>query len=259
MRLLRFRQGEHTAFGVCIDDSVRVVSWDPFDKFFGTEEEIPLGDVDILPPVIPTKIVGVGLNYKDHAEELKMEPPPEPVLFLKAPSTLIGSRGNVFFPPQTDRLEYEAELAVVISKEAKDVLRGKAREYVLGYTCALDMTARDLQSTDIQWTRSKSFDTFCPIGPWVETELDPGDLSIELRLNGEVKQSSRTSEMLTPIDELVSYISSVMTLFPGDVILTGTPAGVGQVSPGDHLEVEIEGIGTLEADIVPSGAYNIAF
>lgn len=193
----------------------------------------------------PSKIICVGLNYRDHAEELKMPIPTEPILFMKPPTTLIFNNQNIIYPPQTKELHYEAELAVVIKDRIKNVSQGEALNHVLGFACANDVTARDLQKKDGQWTRAKSFDTFCPVGPKIASGIDPSNLEIKLWLNGEVKQESRTSNMIFPVDYLISFISTVMTLMPEDIILTGTPPGVGVMKPGDRVEVEIAGIGKL--------------
>lgn len=249
MRLVRFRSGDRDGFGIHYGDFIQPISWEPFDDVAGDLEKIDPGSARLLAPVLPTKIVGVGLNYTDHAGELGMEIPGEPVLFLKPADTLLGPGGTVVCPSQSERVDYEAELAVVIGERTRSVEPGDALDHVLGYTCGLDITARDLQVTDGQWTRAKSFDTFCPLGPWVQTELEPGCLDIELRLNGETRQSSDTSKMIFDVPFLVSFISSVMTLNPGDVIMTGTPPGVGEISPGDEIEVSIDGIGTLACSV----------
>jgi 2-keto-4-pentenoate hydratase/2-oxohepta-3-ene-1,7-dioic acid hydratase in catechol pathway len=228
---------------------IRPVAWEPFDYIVDTVQVVDPDAVELLAPVVPTKIVAIGLNYSDHAEEFKLEIPKEPLLFLKAPNTVLKPGGEVVYPPQSRRVDYEAELAVVIGTEARSVSEADALSYVLGYTCGLDITARDLQAADGQWTRAKNFDTFCPLGPWVETELDPGDLEITLKLNDEVRQSSRTSRLIFDVPYLVSFISGIMTLNPGDVIMTGTPSGVGEVKPGDRIEMEIEGIGNLTCTI----------
>jgi 2-keto-4-pentenoate hydratase/2-oxohepta-3-ene-1,7-dioic acid hydratase in catechol pathway len=207
--------------------------------------EYPIEQVQLLAPCQPTKVVAIGLNYRDHAEELKLALPEEPLLFLKPPSSVIAHEDRIVLPPQSRRVDYEAELAIVIGKTAKQVSQSHARDYILGYTCLNDVTARDLQTKDGQWTRSKGFDTFCPIGPWVETEIDPLDLKIELYLNGECKQQSRTSNLIFNAFQLVEFISDVMTLFPGDVIATGTTSGIGPMKDGDSAEVRIEGIGSL--------------
>jgi 2-keto-4-pentenoate hydratase/2-oxohepta-3-ene-1,7-dioic acid hydratase in catechol pathway len=198
----------------------------------------------------PSKIIAVGLNYTDHAEELKMPLPDEPVIFLKPTTTLIYNNDEIIYPPQTKELHYEAELAIIISKKAKDIDERNAVEYILGFTCGNDVTARDLQRKDGQWTRAKSFNTFCPIGPKIVKNIDPTDLDIKLFLNGELKQSSNTNKMIFSPYFIVSYISNIMTLFPEDIILTGTPKGVGEMEVGDTVEVEISGIGKLSNKVV---------
>ena len=200
-----------------------------------------------LPPTYPSKVVAVGLNYRDHAREVGLPIPEEPLLFLKPPTSVVGHGQPVIYPPaMTNRVDYEAELAIVMGKKCRSVSPEDALEYVLGYTCANDVTARDLQSKDGQWTRSKSFDTFCPLGPWIVAGIDPSDLQIEMIVNGKVVQHSRTSNFIFPVNVLVSHISHVMTLEPGDVIITGTPAGIGPVERGDVMQVKIEDIGLLE-------------
>lgn len=193
----------------------------------------------------PSKIIAVGLNYKDHAEELGMELPDEPLIFLKPPSTVIESGQSIIIPQESKEVDYEAELAVVIGRGGKDIEASKAAQYIAGYTCANDVTARDLQKKDGQWSRAKSFDTFCPLGPKVVKDIDSSNLSIKLLLNEEVKQNSNTNQMVFNAFVLVSFISRIMTLLPGDIILTGTPPGVGQLKKGDTVEVEIEEIGRL--------------
>ena len=195
--------------------------------------------------VAPSKIVCVGRNYAEHAKELGNEPPSEPILFLKPPSAVIAPGATIIRPPQSQRVDFEGELAIVISRRARSIPRTQWRDVVLGFTCANDVTARDLQKKDVQFTRGKSFDTFCPIGPEIETDLDPSALSIVTRVNGEVKQNGNTRDMIFKPGFLIEFITSVMTLCPGDVILTGTPSGVGPLNAGDDVEVEIEGIGTL--------------
>jgi 2-keto-4-pentenoate hydratase/2-oxohepta-3-ene-1,7-dioic acid hydratase in catechol pathway len=196
-------------------------------------------------PRKPSKIVAVGRNYAEHAKELGNDAPAEPIIFLKPPSTLLAPGGTIVRPPQSQRVDFEGELAIIIGKRARNVAKDAWRDVILGFTCANDVTARDLQKKDVQFTRAKSFDTFCPLGPHVETDLDPSDLAITTRVNGDVKQSSRTSKMIFDCPTVIEFITSVMTLEEGDVILTGTPAGVGPLSAGDTVEVEIEGIGTL--------------
>jgi 2-keto-4-pentenoate hydratase/2-oxohepta-3-ene-1,7-dioic acid hydratase in catechol pathway len=200
----------------------------------------------------PTKIIALGLNYIDHANELKMKAPDEPIIFLKPPSALIGDGDEIVYPGCVKQLDYEAELALVIKKKAKDVPEGAAMEYVLGYTCLNDVTARDLQRKDGQWTRAKSFDTFCPVGPRITpaAEFDPSDVRIQARLNGAVKQSSSTKNMIFKIPKIISFVSSIMTLNPNDIIATGTPVGVGTMNVGDMIEIIIEGIGVLKNRVV---------
>ena len=193
----------------------------------------------------PTKIIAVGRNYAEHAKELGNEPPAEPIIFLKPPSAVLKPGGTIVRPPISERVDYEGELAIVIGREAKNVRASQWREVVRGFTCANDVTARDLQKKDVQFTRAKSFDTFCPLGPHIETELDPSRLRIQTRVNGVTKQDGNTEQMVFKCDFLIEFITQVMTLFPGDVILTGTPAGVGPLNAGDVVEVEIEGIGIL--------------
>ncbi|MCD1293841.1 2-hydroxyhepta-2,4-diene-1,7-dioate isomerase [Methanocella sp. CWC-04] len=207
--------------------------------------EYGLNELKILPPCSPSKVVCVGLNYRDHAEEMKDRIPDEPVLFLKPPSSVIGHGDNIIYPAQSKRIDYEAELAVVIGKKTGHIRADKADDHILGYTCLNDVTARDLQKKDVQWTRAKSFDTFSPIGPFIVTGVDPSSLSIKSRLNGEVKQSSNTKNLIVDVRRLVEFVSGVMTLEAGDVIATGTPSGIGPMEKGDVIEIEIEKVGTL--------------
>lgn len=212
--------------------------------------EYEMDKVTVLPPCKPTKIVCVGLNYKDHAAEMKDRIPDEPVLFLKPPSSVIGHGGHIVYPPQSRQVDYEAELGVVIGKRARHVKAEHAKDYIQGYTCFNDVTARDLQKKDVQWTRAKSFDTFSPVGPFIVTDIDPTNLAVQSRLNGEVKQSSNTSNMMFDVYRLVEFISGVMTLEHDDVIATGTPSGIGPMKKGDVIEIEIEKVGTLGNKIV---------
>ncbi len=193
----------------------------------------------------PSKIIAVGRNYADHAKELGNEAPPEPILFMKPPSAVLAPGGTIVRPAISNRVDHEGELAIVIGREAKHIRAANWRDVVLGFTCANDVTARDLQKKDVQFTRAKSFDTFCPLGPHIETDLDPSRLRIQTRVNGAIKQDGNTEQMVFKCDFLIEFITQVMTLFPGDVILTGTPAGVGPLAAGDTVEVEIEGIGVL--------------
>lgn len=246
LKIIRFSFGSKVQYGTLNGELVRGIHGDPFENFNITGDEFLLGEVDLLPPVQPSKIIAVGLNYKNHARELKMDIPDEPIIFIKPSTSLIGPNEKIIYPVMSKQVDYEAELGIVIKDKIRNVSKEEAAKHILGFTCANDVTARDLQKKDVQWTRAKSFDTFCPIGPCVETEIDPKNLSIELLLNGEVKQSSNTSNMIFDIYFLVSFISKIMTLFPGDVIITGTPPGVGSMQVGNVVEVKIEGIGTLK-------------
>ncbi len=246
MRLIRAFYKGRAFYGALSENKLY-----PLDKNLKGEGPFPLPEVDILPLVVPTKIICVGLNYRDHAEELGMEIPQEPMLFLKPPSSVIGTGEYIVYPSLSKRVDYEGELAVVIGKVGKKIPVEKAEEYIFGFTCANDVTARDLQQKDSQFTRAKGFDTFCPIGPWIETDFKEMDsLTIRTKVNGEIRQEGNTSDMIISPYELVSYISNIMTLMPGDVILTGTPKGVGELKPGDEVHVEIEGLGTLINKVV---------
>ncbi len=210
-------------------------------------KQLELDDIEFLPPIHPTKIVAVGLNYKDHAAEMQTKLPDEPLLFIKPTSSIIPHLGTIVRPEVSKKVDYESELAAVIGKTAKNVKKEAAADYIFGYTCLNDVTARDLQAKDVQYTRSKSFDTFAPIGPYIETEIEnPSNLRIKGYLNGELKQSSNTSNLIFNPYELIEFISGIMTLFPGDIISTGTPSGVGKLNKGDIFEIEIENIGKLK-------------
>jgi 2-keto-4-pentenoate hydratase/2-oxohepta-3-ene-1,7-dioic acid hydratase in catechol pathway len=216
-----------------------------------TGATFPLDDVRLLAPVLPSKVVAVGRNYADHAREMGTEPPAEPVLFLKPSTAVVGHGDPIAYPVKlTQRVDYEGELAVIIGRLCREVPAAQAAEVIFGYTCANDVTARDLQARDGQWTRAKGFDTFCPLGPWIETDADPADLELTTVVNGEVRQQARTSQLLYDVPALVEYISTVMTLLPGDVLLTGTPAGVGPLEDGDEVSVTIENIGSLRNTVV---------
>jgi 2-keto-4-pentenoate hydratase/2-oxohepta-3-ene-1,7-dioic acid hydratase in catechol pathway len=206
----------------------------------------PLADVRLLAPVLPSKVIAIGKNYAEHAREMGGEPPPEPVIFLKPSTAVIGPGDQIARPVRlSQRVDFEGELAVIIGRLCRDVPPARVPEVIFGYTCANDVTARDLQARDGQWARAKGFDTFCPLGPWIETDLDPADLELTTLVNGEIRQSARTSLLLHDVAALIGYVSAVMTLLPGDVLLTGTPAGVGELKEGDEVSVTIEGIGTL--------------
>jgi 2-keto-4-pentenoate hydratase/2-oxohepta-3-ene-1,7-dioic acid hydratase in catechol pathway len=250
MKLVRFLYQNRARYGALADDHVQLLDGDPFSDFQLSGVSMNKDKVPLLPPAAPSKVVAIGLNYRDHARELGMEVPREPVLFLKPPSALIGPGSVIVCPASSRQIDFEAELAVVIKKTAAHVSEGEAADYILGYTCANDVTARDLQKIDGQWSRAKGFDTFCPLGPHIETDLDPADLKIRLKLNGGIKQDSSTGQMVHNVFQLVSFVSGVMTLLPGDVILTGTPPGVGQIAAGDSVEVVIEGIGRLQNSVI---------
>lgn len=256
MKLTRFLKNDEEKNGVVINGglveiphSLLEASQSPFDNL-ERKDFYSLNEVKILPPVQPSKIVCVGLNYRDHAEELNMAIPEEPILFLKPPTTVIGHDDSIIYPPQSRQVDYEAELAVVIGQKTRFVRSADALDHVAGYTILNDVTARDLQQKDGQWTRAKSFDTFCPIGPWIETELNPSNQKICMKVNGEIKQDSNTKNMIFPPEELISFISNIMTLQPGDVIATGTPPGVGAMQVGDIAEVNVKGIGILKNNII---------
>lgn len=250
MKIVRFWYNDEINYGLLAGNRVRVVDGDIYGEYTVTNLNIALADVKLAAPCLPSKAVCIGLNYLDHAQEMKDKLPTNPLMFLKPSSAVIGDDDNIEYPSLSENLHYEGELAVVIGKTARKVPVARALEYVLGYTCANDVTARDLQHQDGQWTRGKSFDTFMPIGPWIETEIDPGNLAIKSYLNGEIRQSSNTANLIFKVPELISFITEVMTLYPGDVILTGTPAGVGPMQVGDTITVEIEGIGSLTNKVV---------
>ncbi|HKY63678.1 MAG TPA: fumarylacetoacetate hydrolase family protein [bacterium] len=244
MKLIRFQYGEEIAFGMLQGSDIQVLVGPPTEPLH-VERTLKLEEVSLLAPILPTKIIGIGFNYKGHAAELHAKLPEEPLLLLKPPSALNGPEEPIHLPASSQQVEFEGELAVVIGKRCKHLSETEVKEAILGYTCFNDVTARDLQLKDVQFTRAKSFDTFACMGPWIETEIDPSNLKLETRVNGEVKQSVRTSELRFSVSKLVSFVSQVMTLEPGDVISTGTPAGTGPLKQGDKVEVEIEGIGTL--------------
>ena len=248
MKFLRFTSGDNSARAGILKNELEVseINGDMFGSFKETGKVYPLSDIKILPPSVPSKIICVGLNYSDHAEEMQKPLPPSPMLFMKPNTAVIAHNEEIVYPSHmSERVDYEGELAVIIGREAHMVEEEDAGKYIFGYTCINDITARDLQKIDIQFTRGKGFDTFAPFGPFIETEISPDNLKIKTLLNNEVKQDSTTSNLIFKVNTLVSFISKVMTLLPGDVIATGTPAGIGPVDPGDTLEVQIEGIGSL--------------
>lgn len=248
MRIARFSHDDAIRFGIVDGTDLVVLAGDPlFAGFETTGDRVPLGEAALLAPVIPrSKVIGIARNYRDHAAELGNEVPAEPMMFLKPNTSVIGPGDAIVRPPQSERTDYEGELAAVIGRVAKNVSVEDALDYVFGYTIGNDVTARDLQKTDGQWARAKGFDTFCPLGPAIETEFTPsGDVRIVTRVNGEVRQDGTLGEMVHSVAEFISYASHAFTLLPGDVILAGTPAGVGPFVAGDIVEVEITGLGTL--------------
>ncbi len=249
MRVVRVVSEGDCRYGLADEATVTLISEEPFAAW-EPEGTLALRGAELLYPVVPTKIVCVGINYKGHAREMGHPMPDEPVIFLKPPTAVNSPGSPIVLPEGVGRVDHEAELAVVIGRRTHRVTPEEAKHNVLGYTCANDVTAREVQRRDGQWTRAKSYDGFCPLGPWVETDVDPDDLLIECLVNGEVRQSARTSDMIFGTFELISFISHVMTLVPGDVVLTGTPAGIGPLSRGDKVEVRIEGVGVLENSVV---------
>ncbi|GGV02070.1 hypothetical protein GCM10010182_19560 [Actinomadura cremea] len=251
MRIARFSTDEGMSFGVVEENTVAAVAAHPFGELTFTGHRFPLADVRLLAPILPSKVIAIGKNYADHAKEMGGEAPAEPLIFAKPSTSVIGPGEAVAYPEKlSERVDYEGELALVIGRMCREVPASRAAEVILGYTCANDVTARDLQAKDGQWTRAKGFDTFCPLGPWIETEVDPADLAISTTVNGEVRQSARTSQLMHDVPKLVEYVSQVMTLLPGDVILTGTPAGVGPLEVGDEVAVTVENVGTLTNRVV---------
>ena len=258
MRIVRFTAGEEPLYGVLtgdVDDNgipdedavVVGLNGDPLHVGLHlNNKEHKLEDIRFLSPVLPrSKVIGIGKNYAAHAAEMGGEVPAEPLMFLKPNTSVVGPHDPIFYPEQSSEVHFEGELAVVIGRICRDVPAAKVAEVIQGYTVANDVTARDLQRRDGQFTRAKGFDSFCPLGPWIETELDTSDLAVRTWVNGDLKQDGRTSDMVFNVPALIEYVSSVMTLLPGDVILTGTPEGVGPMEPGDEVEVFVEGIGSL--------------
>lgn len=245
MKFVRFESKGKTSYGVLEDSVVYRIEGDIFGEYKVTEERYGIGDIRILAPCEPSKIVAVGINYRDHATEMKHDLPEDPMIFLKPSTAVIGPDEKIIMPQMSSRVDYEAELALVIGREAKNVEPEEALQYVLGATCLNDVTARDLQKKDGQWTRAKGFDTFAPMGPCIVTGVDYNNVDIELVLNNETKQKSNTAYFINNAQKIVSYISKVMTLNPGDVIATGTPSGVGPLSKGDVVEVRLKGVGIL--------------
>jgi 2-keto-4-pentenoate hydratase/2-oxohepta-3-ene-1,7-dioic acid hydratase in catechol pathway len=253
MKLLRCRYAGKVWTGFLQESVVRDLEGDIYVDPRPGRPIAPLEQVELLPPCLPSKILAVGLNYADHAAEAGKAPPPEPLLFLKPPSAVIGPEAPIVLPSLSRRVDYEAELALVVGRRCRNVRPEEASAYILGYTCANDVTARDLQRRDGQWTRSKGFDTFGPLGPWIVTDLDPSDVEVTARVNGVVRQRASTRSLIFAVPQLLAFASAVMTLQPGDVLLTGTPAGVGPLQAGDVVEVAVAGIGVLRNPVVGEG------
>lgn len=260
MRIARFSIDGNVAFGVVEGDAstaggpvLDIIKGHPFAEFERSGQKIPLSKVRLLPPVLPNKVVAIGRNYAEHAAELGNEVPDAPVAFFKPSTAVIGPGDPIAYPSFSSEVHHEAELAVVIGRMCREVPRERVKDVILGYTCANDITARDVQEREKQWARAKGFDTSCPLGPWVETELDPSDLGIMCTVNGQQRQLGRTSDMVRSIEDLIVHITEAMTLLPGDVVLTGTPAGVGPLNVGDEVAVTIEGIGTLTNKVIKRG------
>jgi len=247
VKIARFSHNGSINFGIVDESDIVVLAGDPmFAGFDTTGERVPLADAVLLAPAIPrSKVVAVGKNYHDHAKEMGGEAPEAPLLFLKPNTSVIGTNDRIVLPPQSQQVEHEGELAIVIGSVAKNVKHADAAEVIFGYTIANDVTARDLQKADGQWARAKGFDTFCPVGPVIETEFALGGATITTRVNGDVRQQAPLSDMIHSVADIIAYASAVFTLLPGDIILTGTPAGVGPIVSGDRVDVEVTGIGTL--------------
>ena len=250
MRIVRYSRKGDVGFGILEGETVAEISPHPFAAFEYTGQRFPTGEVRLLAPVLPSKVVAVGRNYAEHAREMGHEVPTDPVIFLKPSTSVIGPDDAIVRPEGVGRVDYEGELAVIVGKLVRRLGSAEAIQAVLGFTCANDVTARDLQRSDVQWTRGKGFDTFCPLGPWIETDLDSSDLAVHTLVNGEPRQQARTSQLEHGVADLLAFVSRVLTLLPGDVLLTGTPAGVGPLEVGDRVEVEIEGIGVLANEVV---------
>jgi 2-keto-4-pentenoate hydratase/2-oxohepta-3-ene-1,7-dioic acid hydratase in catechol pathway len=248
MRIVRYQteDGKKPKYGWLLGDKVGEIGGNVFGRFQRKEAETPLAEVKLLAPSEPSKIVCVGRNYVEHAKELGNEVPKVPLIFLKPPSSIISNGETIFLPPQSAQVEHEGELVVVIGRRGRYITAENARKHILGYTIGNDVTARDLQKSDDQWTRAKGFDTFCSFGPWIDTEFDPADSILSCRVNGQMRQMASTRDIVFNVPTLMAYISSVMTLEPGDLIFTGTPAGVGELKNGDEVVVEIEGLGVLK-------------
>ena len=257
MRIVRYQLKNSRAkpkYGWILGDKLGEISGNMFGRYRRKEAETPLSDVNLLAPSEPSKIVCVGRNYVEHARELGNELPQVPLIFMKPPSSIINPGDTIILPPQSSQVEHEGELVVVIGKRGKNITAENAKKHIMGYTVGNDVTARDLQKTDDQWTRAKGFDTFCPFGPWIDTEFDASDAVVTVRVNGQMRQMASTRDMVFNVGVIIAYISSVMTLEPGDLIFTGTPSGVGLLTDGDEVSVEIEGLGEIKNNVKAQGS-----
>ena len=252
MKIIRFSLGKKIGYGILDNQTIKVIRGNPFQNIRHSGINHKLNEVKLLAPCVPSKIVCLGVNYRSHAGEMNSQPPTSPLIFLKPPTAIIGPEDKIIYPEMSQRVDYEGELGVVIKKKTSHVSPQDALDYVLGYTCFNDVTARDLQKLDGQWTRGKGFDTFAPFGPCIETEFDPTNAPIETYLNGVLKQKSNTTELIFPVNEIISFISHIMTLLPGDIIASGTPGGIGPMSPGDTIEIKIAPIGVLRNYVIKS-------
>jgi 2-keto-4-pentenoate hydratase/2-oxohepta-3-ene-1,7-dioic acid hydratase in catechol pathway len=250
MKIVRFTADSGVEYGILSGEAIQAIEGEPFNSITPTDRRYQLSEVNLLSPCTPSKIVALGLNYHNHAKELNVPLPDFPLIFIKPSTAVIGPEANIIYPAASNRVDYEAELAVVIKKPVWRVSIKDALDYVLGYTCFNDVTARDIQNRDGQWTRAKSFDTFAAVGPCIETKLNPGNVALKTFLNGKLKQQGSTTDLIYSVPELINFISHVMSLLPGDIIATGTPSGIGPMYPGDKVEIKIGGIGTLRNYVV---------
>jgi 2-keto-4-pentenoate hydratase/2-oxohepta-3-ene-1,7-dioic acid hydratase in catechol pathway len=249
MKIARFNLNGEIRFGSVIGDQVSLFAGSPFESKELSGESVNLDQIQLLAPVAPSKIICIGMNYAAHAAEIAQDVPDEPLMFFKPISAIIASGDTIVLPHQSDQVELEVELAVVIGKQAKNISKSEVKSHIFGYTIGNDITARDIQFSDLQWARSKGFDTFCPLGPWIETEFDPSDKHLDSRVHGEARQHANTNDMIFDVETIVSFVSENVTLFPGDIILTGSPAGISRIFHGDAVECEIEGIGVLRNQV----------
>lgn len=249
MKIARFNLNGEIRFGSVDGDQVSLFAGSPFESKELSGESIALDQIQLLAPVAPSKIICIGMNYAAHAAEISQDVPDEPLMFFKPISAIIGPNDTIVLPHQSDQVELEVELAVVIGKQAKNISKSEVKSHIFGYTVGNDITARDIQFSDLQWARSKGFDTFCPLGPWIETDFDPTGKRLDSRVHGEQRQHATTRDMIFDVETIVAFVSENVTLLPGDIILTGSPAGISRITHGDAIECEIEGIGVLHNQV----------